>query len=41
VFYWDEHWSSCPFEVCPSFQEWRCAADGFVVGVGSERAAAV
>ena len=41
VFYWDEHWSSRPLEVYPSFQEWRCAADGFVVGAGSERAAAV
>jgi len=41
VFYWDERWSSRPHEVYPSFQEWRCAADGFVVGAGSERAAAV
>ena len=41
VFYWDEHWSSRPLDVYPSFQEWRCAADDFVVGAGGERAAAV
>ena len=41
VFYWDEHWSSGPLEVYPSFQKWRCAADDFVVGTGVERAAAV
>jgi hypothetical protein len=41
VFYWDEHWSSRPLEVYPSFQEWRCAADDFVVRAGGERAAAV
>jgi len=41
VFYWDEHWSSCPLEVYPSFQEWRCAADDFVIGAAGERATAV
>ena len=41
VFYWDEHWSCRPLDVYPSFQEWRCAADDFVVGTGGERAAAV
>jgi len=41
VFYWDEHWSSRPLDVYPSFQEWRCAAGDFVVGAGGERAAAV
>jgi hypothetical protein len=37
VFYWDEHWSSRPLEAYPSFQEWRRAADNFVVGLGGER----
>ena len=41
VFYWDEHWSSRPLDVYPSFQEWRCAADDFVIGAAGERATAV
>jgi hypothetical protein len=41
VFYWDDHWSSGPLEAYPSFQEWRCAADDFVIGAAGERAAAV
>jgi hypothetical protein len=41
VFYWDDHWSSSPLEAFPSFQEWRCAADDFVVGPAGERSTAV
>jgi ClpP class serine protease len=41
VFYWDDHWSSGPLEAYPSFQEWRCAADDFVIGAAGERATAV
>jgi len=41
VFYWDEHWSSHPLEAYPSFQEWRRAADNFVVGSGGERTTGV
>jgi len=41
VFYWDEHWSSHPFEAYPSFLEWRRAADNFVIGSAGERATAV
>ena len=40
VFYWDEHWSSHPLEVYPSFEEWRSAADDFVVITAGERATA-
>lgn len=40
VFYWDEHWSSNPPETYPSFDEWRSAADGFVVITTGERATA-
>ena len=40
VFYWDEHWSSGPVEAYPSFQEWRRAADDFIVEPGGERATA-
>jgi len=40
VFYWDEHWSSGPLEAYPSFQEWRCATDDFVIGAAGERATA-
>jgi hypothetical protein len=36
VFYWDERWSSRPLRAYPSFQEWRRAADNFVVGSGGE-----
>jgi hypothetical protein len=31
VFYWDEHWSTRPLDTYPSFQEWRQAADNYVV----------
>jgi len=41
VFYWDEHWSSQPLETYPSFDEWRSAADGFVVITTGEQATAV
>ena len=37
VFYWDERWSSNPHEVYPTFEEWRHAADNFVVEAGGER----
>jgi hypothetical protein len=40
VFYWDEHWSSRSSETYPSFQEWRSAADNFVVGADDKRATA-
>jgi len=36
VFYWAEHWSSHPSEAYPSFQEWRRAADNFVIGSGGK-----
>jgi hypothetical protein len=38
VFYWDEHWSNNSHEAYPSFEEWRRAADNFVVVSGGERA---
>jgi hypothetical protein len=41
VFYWDAHWSSQPLETYPSFDEWRSAADGFVVITTGEQATAV
>jgi hypothetical protein len=41
VFCWDEHWSSRPSEAYPSFDEWRSAADDFVIGAAGERATAV
>ncbi len=36
VFYWDEHWSACPLGTYPPFQEWRQAADDYVVQSGNE-----
>jgi len=41
VFYWDAHWSSQPLETYPSFDEWRSAADGFVVITTGKRATTV
>jgi hypothetical protein len=41
VFYWDEHWSGGSLEAYPSFQEWRRAADDFVVGSIGERTTGV
>lgn len=31
VFHWDAHWSDCPSGTYPSFQEWRQAADDYIV----------
>ena len=31
VFYWDERWSSNPHETYPTLEEWRRAADAFVL----------
>jgi hypothetical protein len=36
VFYWDEHWLARSLETYPSFQEWRQAADDYVVQSGNE-----
>jgi hypothetical protein len=31
VFYWDEQWSARPLGIYPSFEEWRQAADDYVM----------
>jgi hypothetical protein len=36
VFYWDEHWLARSLGTYPSFQEWRQAADDYVVQSGNE-----
>jgi len=36
VFYWDAHWSDCPPGTYPSYEEWRQAADDYIVPSGNE-----